>query len=450
MPIPEGMKIWDWLGKFKCVDILNSQNDNQTFIILRSSNELTIEEENVLEILEQNDGCMTITEMLEIFSRSHERKIVLPPGITLKGWLCSLNSVVLTKQPNKDDIFISLKHGIQCNFDRDVPENTLNENIGNEIMVTNEVNRSEGKNIERNNFEAPTTGTNTVTTTAKRKNYYNSKILVREKEQKGNKKEKKAEPPQSPNFKSESSFDSNDSNPSSGDEYSLGQEEDICVGGKAFAVRPHKRKRAPTLSKKNGGNNIKKESDADSMLSQSTSQVKVEPASEKSASKFTPKHVDEQSSDNQDKVFNQSRQKRDLDHQPEIKSCRRKLSMSVGNDGSVLDIAVSSTTQEKSPPATINNRDPQRQSNCEGKKQLAHTKVWDFSTRNGEENPKTCSSSSNESTNKSGSDKTGNALVDKSDNKSMSSNIGNSVEVNGKRSKSSFGTNNNSDLIDLT
>jgi len=169
MPIPGGMKLWDWFGKFKSVDVeFNSQN-NQTYLVLLrpSDDDLAKEEEkNILRILlEHNDGCVEINDMRKIFKSYHNRSIFLVAKDAKSGktmnlveWLCSLNSVVLISKPLQKQIFVAKKHDVQCKYDREVSESAQNKGIGTEVM--SEINCShDDTDIETSNSEATPTAT---------------------------------------------------------------------------------------------------------------------------------------------------------------------------------------------------------------------------------------------------------------------------------------------------
>mmetsp|Transcript_2073 Transcript_2073/g.2986 ORF Transcript_2073/g.2986 Transcript_2073/m.2986 type:complete len:346 (+) Transcript_2073:65-1102(+) len=183
MPIPEGMKLFDWFGKCKKVDVEFDSQSNQTYLVLRPLNDLTKEEEkHILHILEHNNGCIAINDMVKIFKESHKRDITFVEKDSKSGkkmklleWLCSLNSLVLTRKPFKNQIFVALKHDVQCKYDSDVAQSTQNKEIRTE--VASDANRFKNDtSVEANNFEATPTPTSTVSGTARGDDRNSSKI----------------------------------------------------------------------------------------------------------------------------------------------------------------------------------------------------------------------------------------------------------------------------------
>jgi hypothetical protein len=82
----------------------------------RHNNTLGVEQ-NILNLLENNHGCLGLSNLTSLYNRTYSQALYFPAGISLSQWLCTFDSIVLTKKPSNNEAYICIKHPAHATFD---------------------------------------------------------------------------------------------------------------------------------------------------------------------------------------------------------------------------------------------------------------------------------------------------------------------------------------------
>jgi hypothetical protein len=128
--VPAGMKLRRWFEQFSTIAIDHNTHKNQTYLVLQlDNNKESVAEHNILSLLRDNDGCVGLSSLADLYQHKFNKSLLIPVGKKLSHWLCSFNSIVLTQKPSNNEMYICLKHPVQRAFEEKLNFNCTTETV---------------------------------------------------------------------------------------------------------------------------------------------------------------------------------------------------------------------------------------------------------------------------------------------------------------------------------
>ena len=113
--LPVGTRLAKWFQQFPSIGMENDMIVFAGYSALQTDKPEDVDE--VLQLVKENDGCIGLSALADLYQRKYAKELLLPAGKKLSHWLCDHNYFVLTEKPSNNEVYVCIKHPVQCALD---------------------------------------------------------------------------------------------------------------------------------------------------------------------------------------------------------------------------------------------------------------------------------------------------------------------------------------------